>query len=179
MRVLILISSLFISFNLFAVDVPAKPAPLPTAKDVDVARYIGKWYVISSLPQFFTRNCEGQTAEYSILNEKTISVHNICYKENGKTKDIRGKGVIQDAPNNARLIVTFDSFWTRLFRVKGDYVIIKLGEGYDTVMVGSTDRKSLWIMSRTQTMDPTTLIEYKTLADTLSFPVTQLQTAKY
>ena len=40
-----------------------------------------------------------------------------------KTKDINGKGVIQDAPNNARLIVTFDSFWTRLFRVKGEYII--------------------------------------------------------
>nr|BDT27658.1 lipocalin family protein [Bacteriovorax sp. HI3] len=179
MRALLLISGLLFSFSLFAVDVPLKPSPLPTAKDVDVARYIGKWYVISSLPQFFTRNCEGQTAEYGIVNEKIISVHNVCYKENGKTKDIRGKGVIQDAPNNARLIVTFDNFWTRLFRVKGEYVIIKLGEGYDTVMVGSTNRKSLWIMSRQPTMDPTTLMEYKNLAHDLSFPVTQLQNSKY
>lgn len=179
MRVLVLISGLILSFNLFAIDVPAKPSPLPTAKDVDVARYIGKWYVISSLPQFFTRNCEGQTAEYTVANEKTITVHNICYKENGKTKDIRGKGVIQDAPNNARLQVTFDTFWTRFFKIKGDYVIIKLGDGYDTVMVGSTNRKSLWIMSRTPTIDPSTLIEYKTQARDLSFPVTQLVNSKY
>ena len=176
MRLWILLMGLFFSFNLFAVD---KPGPLPTASDVDVARYIGKWYTISSLPQFFTRNCVGQTAEYGILDEKTISVHNTCYKKNGKTKDINGKGVIQDAPNNARLLITFDSFWTRLFRVKGEYVIIKLGEGYDTVMVGSTNRKSLWIMSRTPTMDPSTLIEYKTLARDLAFPVTQLVNSKY
>lgn len=174
MKKLILCLSLLVSICAFA-----KPTPLPVASDVDVARFIGKWYTITSLPQFFTRNCDGQTAEYGIVNEKTISVHNVCYKENGKSKDINGKGVIQDAPNNARLIITFDTFWTRLFRVKGDYNIIKLGEGYDTVMVGSNDRKSLWIMSRTPTMDPTTLQDYKTQAKDLGFSTEQLRNSKY
>jgi len=176
MKKLLMCTGLFFSICAFAVT---KSEPLPTASNVDVARYIGKWYTITSLPQFFTRNCEGQTAEYGILNEKTISVHNVCHKENGKTKDIHGKGVIQDAPNNARLIVTFDTFWTRLFRVKGEYVIIKLGEGYDHVMVGSTDRKSLWIMSRTPSIDPSALVEYKNLAHQLGFSVEQLKNSKY
>lgn len=174
MKKILLLITLVLSFSVFA-----KQDPLPTATDVDVARYIGKWYTIASLPQFFTRNCVGQTAEYGIINETTISVHNVCYKENGKTKDINGKGVIQDAPNNARLIVTFDSFWTRLFRVKGEYVIIKLSEGYDTVMVGSTDRKSLWIMSRVPTIDPTLFLEYKEEAKNLGFSTEQLKNAKY
>lgn len=174
MKKLILCLGLLVSISTFA-----RPAPLPVASDVDVARFIGRWYTITSLPQFFTRNCEGQTAEYGIMNEKTISVHNVCYKENGKKKEISGKGIIQDAPNNARLIITFDTFWTRLFRVKGDYNIIKLGDGYDTVMVGSTDRKSLWIMSRTSTIDPTTLLEYKKEAKELGFSTEQLRNAKY
>lgn len=164
---------------LFSISTFAKATPLPVASDVDVARFIGKWYTITSLPQFFTRNCKGQSAEYGIINEKTISVHNICYKENGNTKDINGKGVILDAPNNARLIITFDTFWTRLFRVKGDYNIIKLSDGYDTVMVGSNDRKSLWIMSRTPMMDPTLLLNYKAEARGLGFSVEQLRNAKY
>lgn len=164
---------------LFSITAFAKQPALPTASDVDVARYIGKWYTIASLPQFFTRSCVGQTAEYGILNEQSISVHNVCYKENGKTKDIKGKGTIVDAPNNARLEVRFDSFWTNLFRVKGEYVIIKLSEGYDSVMVGSTDRKSLWIMSRTPSIDPDALLDYKKTADDLGFSVEQLQNAKY
>ena len=131
------------------------------------------------MPQFFTRKCVGQSAEYGIINEKTISVHNVCYKENGNTKDIFGKGVIQDTPNNARLIITFDNFWTKLFRVKGDFNIIKLGEGYDSVMVGSADRKSLWIMSRTPTIDPATLQDYKTQAKTLGFSAEKLKDSKY
>lgn len=176
MKKLVLFLSLVFSISAFA-----KPTPpaLPTAIDVDVARYIGKWYTITSLPQFFTRNCEGQTAEYGIINDKTISVQNVCYKENGKKTDINGKAVVVDAPNNARLVVTFDSFWTRLFKVKGEYVIIKLSEGYDTVIVGSTDRKSLWIMSRTPSIDPETLVEYKKYAKDLGFATDKLQDSNY
>ena len=174
MKNLVVCLGLLLSINAFA-----KQPELPTASDVDVARYIGKWYTITSLPQFFTRNCVGQTAEYGIINEKTISVHNVCIKENGKTKDIRGAGTIVDAPNNARLVIKFDSFWTNLFRVKGEYVIIKLSEGYDSVMVGSTNRKSLWIMSRTPSIDPDTLLAYKKTAQELGFSVEQLQNAKY
>lgn len=174
MKKIILCLSLLLSISTFA-----KPTPLPVENNVDVARFIGKWYTITSLPQFFTRNCEGQTADYGIIDEKTISVHNVCYKKNGKTKDIQGKGVILDAPNNARLAITFDTFWTRLFRVKGDYNIIKLGEGYDTVMVGANDRKSLWIMSRTPTIDPTTLLNYKLQAKQLGFSTEQLKNSKY
>lgn len=152
---------------------------LPTPNHVDITRYIGKWYAVESLPQFFTRKCEGQSAEYDILNEKTISVHNICYKKNGSTTDINGKAVVKDLETNARLEVTFDSFFTRLFRVKGEYVIIKLSEGYDTVMVGSTNRKSLWIMSRTPSIDPDVLKEYKDFAMKLGFDTSKLITSKF
>jgi apolipoprotein D and lipocalin family protein len=171
-----LFAGLVFSVCAFAAD---RSEALPTAKDVDVARYMGKWYTIASLPQFYTRNCVGQTADYEVLDEKTISVKNTCLKENGKTKTITGKGVVQDAPNNARLQIRFNTFWTSLFRIKGEYVIIKLSDDYDSVMVGSTDRKSLWIMSRLPTIDPTIFIQYKTLAHDLGFSVEQLKNAKY
>ena len=174
MKKIVLLLSLVFSFSIFA-----KPGPLPVENDVDVARFVGKWYTVTSLPQFFTRKCVGQSAEYGIINEKVISVHNVCYKESGKTKDIFGKGVIQDAPNNARLIITFDNFWTKLFRVKGDFNIIKLSEGYDSVMVGSSDRKSLWIMSRTPAIDPVILQDYKTQAKALGFLTEKLKDSKY
>ena len=157
----------------------AKPEPLPTAKDVDIARYMGKWYTIAALPQFYTRNCIGQTADYEVLDEKTIQVKNTCLKENGKTKVISGKGSVVDAPNNARLQIRFNTFWTSLFRIKGEYVIIKLNDDYNTVMVGSTDRKALWIMSRMPTIDPTEFLEYKSYAHQLGFSVEQLKNAKY
>jgi apolipoprotein D and lipocalin family protein len=152
---------------------------LPTVDHVDVAKYIGKWYAVSSLPQFFTMNCVAQTAEYGIINSNTISVINTCIKKNGHTTDIEGQAVVTDPKTNARLIVTFNNFFTKLFRVKGEYVIIKLSEGYDTVLVGTTNRKSLWILSRIPNIDPDTLAEYKNAAKDLGFNVNKLIDSKF
>ncbi len=157
----------------------SKEGTLPTASNVDVGRYIGKWYAVTALPQTFTKNCVAQTAEYGILSEKSISVLNTCIKESGKTTVIKGQAVVVDPKTNARLEVTFNNFFTRLFRVKGEYVIIKLSEGYDTVLIGSTDRKSLWIMSRTPSIDPETFLEYKEFAKNLNFPVNKLIDSKF
>lgn len=152
---------------------------LPTATNVDIARYIGKWYAVSALPQFFTRKCVAQTAEYGILSENSISVLNTCLKKNGKTSDIEGQAVVADPKTNARLVVTFNNFFTKLFRVKGEYVIIKLSDGYDTVLVGSTDRKSMWILSRTPNIDPDTFREYKNFAKNLGFKTEKLVDSQF
>ncbi|MBC7711817.1 MAG: lipocalin family protein [Rhizobacter sp.] len=174
MKFFLLLILLF-SLNAFA----KKPAPLPVESKVDVARYAGKWFTIASLPQFYINKCTGQSAEYGVLNDKQFSVHNVCFEENGKTKDINGTATIVNAPANSKLLVQFDKKWTKLFKVKGDYQIIKLSDKYDSVMVGSNDRKSLWIMSRTTSLDPQTFLDYKKLATELGFSVMQLKDAKY
>jgi apolipoprotein D and lipocalin family protein len=171
MKTLLISLLITVSFNVFAAR---NHSPLPTATNVDIGRYIGKWYAVTSLPQFFTKTCVAQTAEYQILTQNSVSVLNTCIKENGKTTNIKGKAVVTDPQTNARLEVTFKNFFTSLFRVKGEYVIIKLSEGYDTVLVGSTDRKSLWILSRTPGIAPEVYSEYKTIAKNLGFPVENL-----
>ena len=165
-----------IAFSFFTLTAFAKP--LPTVDYVDVPRYTGKWYAISSLPQFFTRNCKAQTAEYEVINPQTISVLNTCLKEKGQ-ETIKGQAVVSNASTNAELIVTFDSFFTRLFRVKGDYNIIKLDKDYQYVMVGSSNRKSLWIMSRQPNMPEAVYRDYVEYAKTLNFPVDHLEISQF
>lgn len=110
---------------------------LPTVNYVNVKEYVGKWYAVAALPQFFTRKCVAQSAEYSIINASTISVLNTCFRRDGSLKTINGQAVVKDNKTNAELIVTFNNFWTKLFRVKGDYNILKLDPSYSTVLVGS------------------------------------------
>ena len=174
MKKMIMILGLMISGIACASLSCHKTEPLPTAQNVDVARYIGKWYAISSMPQIFTRSCLGQTAEYQIIGENKISVLNTCLKKGGKTKTIDGQAVIVNTKTNAELEVTFNNFWTKLFRVKGDYTIIKLSEGYDAVLIGSKDRKSLWIMSRTPSIDEQTYNEFAQFAKENGFPTETL-----
>jgi apolipoprotein D and lipocalin family protein len=75
--------------------------------------------------------------------------------------------------------VTFNNFFTRLFRVKGDYTIIKLDENYEYVMVGSKDRKSLWIMSRRPDMPEEVLNEYKAFAQKEGFKISHLVQSEF
>jgi apolipoprotein D and lipocalin family protein len=151
---------------------------LPTANYVDIERYLGKWYAVTSLPQFFTRDCTAQTAEYGIINSQTISVVNTCIKKKGST-DIKGQAVVKNAATNAELIVTFDSFFTRLFRVKGDYTIIRLDPQYRYSLVGSKNRKSLWLLSRTPVVPEEVYESYVAEAQRLGFPVAKLVRSQF
>jgi len=67
--------------------------------------------------------------------------------ENGKVKRAKGKAKVVDKSSGAKLKVTF--FWP----FYGDYWIIDLGEDYDYAVVGTPNRKYLWILSRTPRMD--------------------------
>lgn len=149
------------------------------AKNVDVKRYMGQWNAIAALPQFFTRKCIAQTAEYGILTKNSISVVNTCIKQNGKTTTIDGKAVIKDAPNNAILEVTFNNFFTKLFRVKGDYVIFKLDKNYRYALVGSRNLKSLWLLARQDQVSDEVYDEYVGYAKEIGFDVDQLVDSKF
>ena len=176
-KLLIIMTTLFgLNFSLFAKSTLEQ---LPTASHVDVAEYVGKWYAITSLPQIFTKSCESQTAQYAVLDSKTISVLNTCYKANGKTTTINGKATVVNSVTNAKLQVVFDNFWTKLFNVKGDYTIIKLEADYSTVLVGSNDRKSLWILSRTPYMNEDLKTEYIAFAKSVGFDTSKLVDSKF
>lgn len=152
---------------------------LPTVSHVDVTEYVGKWYAVEALPQIFTKKCVAQTAEYAVKSANSISVLNTCIKKDGSTKTIEGQAVVANANTNAELIVTFDNFWTKLFRVKGDYKILKLDDSYTTVLVGSSDRKSLWILNRTPYINEDVRKEYIAYAKSLGFDTSKLITSKF
>jgi apolipoprotein D and lipocalin family protein len=172
MKFLLTVSMLF-SLNLFAND------SLPTASHVDVNQYVGKWYTISSLPQSFTKKCVGQTADYAIKSANSISVLNTCIRKDNSTKTIEGQAVVANPKTNAELIVTFNNFWTKLFHVKGDYTIIKLDDSYSTVLVGSKNRKSMWILARTPYIDEVTKMDYINYAKSLGFDTAKLVDSKF
>jgi apolipoprotein D and lipocalin family protein len=129
---------------------------LDVVPHVELEKYLGKWYEIAHLPAKFQEGCDETTATYTLLKDGNISVLNQCIK-NGKMKQAKGKAKIVDKDSNAKLKVTF--FWP----FYGDYWIIKLGDEYDYSVVGTPDRKYLWILSRTPQMNDklySQLLEY-------------------
>jgi apolipoprotein D and lipocalin family protein len=123
--------------------------PVQTVSFIDLERYTGKWYEVARLPTRFQRDCIGSTAAYELAGDDKLSVLNTCYTQEGKTRTIRGEAKV-DGENNARLKVTFDNFFFKLFSwlIKADYWIIDLAEDYSYAVVATPNRKYLWILSR-------------------------------
>jgi apolipoprotein D and lipocalin family protein len=113
---------------------------------VDLNKYSGKWYEIARYPTFFQRNCVRSTAEYQVLDDSSVSVYNICYKEDNSTSDIKGKATIVDRAAPAKLKVRFNIF------AQGEYWIIALDNNYQWAVVSSSNKESLFILSRVAPM---------------------------
>jgi len=123
--------------------------PLETVAHVDLQRYQGTWYEISSFPQSFQKGCTATTATYKSRDDGEIDVVNRCRKNSldGPEKIAQGRARIVDRTTNAKLEVSFfRPFW-------GDYWVVALGDDYDYAVVGHPSRDYLWILSRTPTMD--------------------------
>jgi len=123
--------------------------PLDVVAHVDLEKYLGKWYEISSFPQSFQKGCNCTTAEYIKTEDDYIRVLNSCRKDSptGELKTAEGKAFLTDDKSNAKLRVQF--FWP----FRGDYWIIDLAEDYSYAVVGHPNREYLWILCRTPKMD--------------------------
>lgn len=123
---------------------------LQTVSFVDVNQYLGKWYEIARLPQIFQTGCTGVTAEYSLNDDGSVKVFNFCRildPKIGLPIAIEGKAVPVDE-TNSKLDVTFFNGLT-----EGKYWILELDANYQWALVGDPSRKSLYVLSRTPTLD--------------------------
>jgi apolipoprotein D and lipocalin family protein len=125
-----------------------KQNTLEVVPHVELEKYLGKWYEIAHLPFRFEEGCTDITATYSLSKDGDVSVLNECLKD-GKLKQAKGKAKVVDKTTGAKLKITF--FWPFF----ADYWIINLGKDYDYAVVGTPNRKYLWILNRTPQMDNT------------------------
>ena len=124
-------------------------APLATAEKVDLTRYVGTWYEIARFDQWFEKDAAAVTAEYRARPDGSIDVINSCHKGSidGPVEQAKGVARVVDPQTNAKLKVWF--FWP----FEGDYWILRFAPDYSAAAVGSPDRKTLWFLCRSTTMD--------------------------
>ena len=145
--------------------------PLATVEKVDLARYAGTWYEIARFDQWFEKDAAAVTAEYRPCPDGKIDVINTCHKGSiaGPVEQAKGEARVADPQTNAKLKVWF--FWP----FEGDYWILRLTPDYSAAAVGSPNRKTLWFLSRTPTMDPTLYDEWVRSLAADGFDISQLK----
>ena len=147
-----------------------------TAETVDLSRYVGRWFEIARLPMPFQKANEAAIADYGTNPDGTISVHNIAVRPDGSQRDIRGYAKVLNPPENTKLTVRFKTWFGPLIPVprEGNYWILHVDEDYQEAIVGTPNRKYLWLLARTPTIPEVRYQELVAKANQLGFNTSRL-----
>ena len=121
-----------------------------TVDNLDVERYMGRWYELARYDHRFERNMERCEAYYSLEPDGKIAVRNSGIDtKTGLLRITDGRAKLGKLPGQLRV-----SFFLFFY---SDYNILALGEDYDWALVGSSSPKYLWILSRTPSLPKPTI----------------------
>ena len=121
---------------------------IAAVKNFEPERYMGTWYEIARLPQYFERDLDEVTAQYTLEADGTIKVLN-SGKRDGEATSATGSAHLKDPdakPLSGELRVTF--FWP----FYADYRIIELAPDYSYAVVTAGSRDFFWVLARKPTM---------------------------
>lgn len=165
------ILSLALMLGLSACSSVPENAP-PTVAGVDLSRYTGVWHEVAAFPAWFQDGCVATRAEYRLRDDGKIAVTNSC-----RDKTLDGPERVATAsarldprqPDGSRLLVSFFPPF------EGWYWILALDPDYRWSLVGSPDRRYLWILARNPAMDASTYAAITAKAAALGFDTSKLQ----
>ncbi|KAJ9548638.1 hypothetical protein OSB04_021181 [Centaurea solstitialis] len=116
-------------------------------KNVDLARYMGRWYEIASIPsRNQPKNSIDTRATYKLNEDGTVHVLNETWSD-GKRGFIEGSAYKADPKSDeAKLKVKFYvPPFLPIIPVTGDYWVLYLDEDYQYALIGQPSKKSLWL----------------------------------
>ena len=158
-------------FGGLAACTSAPPAPMPTVPRVDLARYMGDWYVIASIPTRFEVGAHNAVEHYRLDPDGTVFTR-FSFRAgsfDGKPKSYDSRGYIVDTRTNATWGIQF------LWPFKADYRIVFLDSDYRHVVVARQKRDYAWIMARAPEVDETVYAQMVDRLAGLGYEVKTLQ----
>lgn len=117
-----------------------------TVPQVDIPRFMGKWYVLAGRFTFLEKEVHNALEVYTWNEEKQridIAFHYNRGSFTGPVKSIPQKGWIYNTETNSHWKVS--PFWP----IKADYLVVALAEDYSWTAIGVPNQNYLWIMART------------------------------
>ena len=118
-------------------------------RTVNLPQFMGRWYVIASIPTMFETGAVNAVETYSWNEQRQrIDVDFRFRKDSpdGKEKVVPQKAFVHDRKTNAEWRIQL--FWPLKFA----YLIIDLADDYSDTTIGVPNRKHVWILARQPTM---------------------------
>jgi apolipoprotein D and lipocalin family protein len=151
----------------------AGPANKPVVK-VDLTKFSGKWYSLSSIPTMFDKDTKETTTNYTLNKDGYYNVVTVAKKgEENEVKTYKSK-LFPDKENNAAEMKA-QFIWP----IKVDYWVIDIADDYSYAVVGHPDYKFLFIMSRKPTMPQEEYTKIVAKCKAMGYPVDKLVSQKH
>lgn len=125
--------------------------PLPAAEDVKLSKFKGLWYEIFRLPKHHEKCDEGCISiDYKISDDNVLEVATTCVSNDKHTvlSEKTATATPRYDDDNSKFNLCLDGK-----KPCEDYQIIELDKHYRWALIGSNDRKSLWLISRNSKLD--------------------------
>jgi apolipoprotein D and lipocalin family protein len=163
--------SLLASITLFILTACSSHAPMKTVEYVDIPRFMGKWYVIASIPTFLEKGAHNAVESYKLDEDGSIATTFTFYDGSfdGELKTMQPRGFIKDTQSNALWGMQF------IWPIKADYRIVYLDEDYQNTIIARKQRDYVWIMSRKPVMDDKLYEKLSAFIASLGYDIDKLE----
>ena len=121
---------------------------LPTARSVDLQRFMGDWYVIASIPTSMERGAHNAVESYRLDQDGSIAT-TFTYRDgsfDGPEKVMHPRGYVRDTASNAVWGMQF------IWPIRAEYLIAHVDADYRETIIARSRRDYVWIMARSPTL---------------------------
>lgn len=126
---------------------PPRP-PVALAPQVDLARFMGDWYVIANIPTFLEKGAHNAVESYRLDTDGSIATTFTfnAGAPDGPKRRYHPRGFVREEGNNAVWGMRF------VWPIKADYRIAYVSPDYAQTVIAREKRDYVWIMARTPTI---------------------------
>ncbi|CAK8990567.1 unnamed protein product [Durusdinium trenchii] len=130
-------------------------APLTAMeRSIELPKFMGVWYVIANIPTFFDQGTSNNIETYSLDETGKNVLVDFTYQQGSSSKLLQQRAeVVNDACTQWAISPKIGVF----IPLRLSYLIVDCAEDYSTCIIGVPDRRYLWIMARTPTIEEKTL----------------------
>lgn len=148
--------------------IPAEP--IATVQHVDLPRFMGRWYVIASIPTFLEKDAYGAIESYELNADGTVATtftfHNGSL--DGPLKSMTPRGTVRSA-TNATWAMQF------LWPFKAKYLIAYVDSQHSVAIIARSKRDYVWIMARTPRLSTSAYQELEGRVGALGYDLSKLR----
>jgi apolipoprotein D and lipocalin family protein len=144
---------------------------MPLARDLDLPRFMGDWYVIANIPTFIEKDAHNAVESYSLTADGQIATTFRFRKGSfdGPVKVYHPTGFVSDLDN---------AVWGMQFvwPIKAEFLVVYLDEDYQRTIIGRSKRDYIWLMARKPELSAAEYQEMLDAAAAAGYDVSRIQT---